>query len=333
MNLLVMSAVLVLAVLVSVGAGAAQVSLADTVRALLSRIGIPVVVDEQSAAIVWWMRLPRVLTALLVGGGLAIGGAAMQGLFRNPLAEPGVVGVSSGAALGAVSAIVLAGRFGLEANIWIQSLSAFIAAMGAMVIVQQLARREGGMSVARMLLAGIAITALSEAGVGFCTTIATNAELRTIAFWNLGSFSGATWTGVGVLLPSVFVPACLLMRERRVLNAMLLGESETRHLGHDVERAKRRIVVLAALITGASVALSGRIWFVGLLCPHLVRLIMGADHRWLMPGSVLCGALVLVLADLLCRTIVAPMEIPLGIITALLGAPFFLWLLRRERGL
>ncbi|MGC3989269.1 MAG: iron ABC transporter permease [Chthoniobacteraceae bacterium] len=327
-----MSAALVLTVLVSVGIGAAQVPLSATLRVLLAPLGFSGVVDDQYAGIVWWMRLPRACMAVLVGGGLSLAGASMQGLFRNPLAEPGIAGVSSGAALGAVSAIVFGERFGLDSSVWWQALAAFVTALAAMLLVQRLARKESMTSVARLLLAGIAITAISEAGVGLCTTLASNAALRTIAFWNLGSFSAATWTAVGLLALGVIPSALLLLRERRTLNALLLGEAEAGHLGCDVERVKRRILLLSALITGVCVAVSGRIWFVGLLCPHLVRLTLGTDHRWLMPGSLLVGGTLMVLADLVCRTVAAPMEIPLGIVTALLGAPFFLWLMRRERG-
>lgn len=284
------------------------------------------------ATIVWQIRLPRVLLAAGVGAVLALCGAVMQGLFRNPLADPSLIGVSSGASVGASVAIVLASG-------WLPSLlglpltaaAAFAGGLVATLLVYHLATSATGTSVATMLLAGIAITALAGAGGGLLSYFADNATLRRITLWQMGSLSGATFERAVLMVVLALVLALWLPRFARALNALLLGESEARHLGIAVQRVKRTLIVLTALGVGSAVAAAGMVAFVGLVVPHMVRLLAGPDHRYLLPASALGGALLLVAADTLARTIIAPVELPTGIITALLGAPFFVTLLYQQR--
>lgn len=271
---------------------------------------------------------------LAVGAVLALSGVAMQGLFRNPLADPGLVGVSSGAALGAALAIVFGASLGgLPAFLapYLLSLCAFGGGLGVTWLVYRLGRRDGQTSVATMLLAGIALTALSGAVIGLFTYLADDATLRTLTFWNLGSLNGASYPRLWPLLLVALLVACWLPRRADALNALLLGESEARHLGFDVERLKAELVLCTALGVGAAVAAAGMIGFIGLVVPHLIRLVAGPDHRTLLPASMMAGAILLLLADLLARLALAPAELPIGIVTALIGAPFFLYLLLRGR--
>ena len=278
--------------------------------------------------------MPRTLLGLAVGMVLALCGVAMQGLFRNPLADPGLVGVSSGAALGAAVAIVGGAAFGglPEAFApYLLSACAFVGGLLVTALVYRLGRRDGQTNVATMLLAGIALTALAGAAIGLFTYLADDATLRTLTFWNLGSLNGASYARLWPLLLATLAVALWLPRRARALNALLLGESEARHLGFDVERLKRELVFCTALGVGAAVAAAGLIGFIGLVVPHLMRLLVGPDHRLLLPASALAGASLLLLADLVARLALAPAELPIGIVTALIGAPFFLYLLVRGR--
>lgn len=285
--------------------------------------------------IVWQIRMPRVLLGALIGASLAVAGAVMQGLFRNPLADPGLVGVSSGAALGAVTVIVLGP--GLLAPVFTLigfaalPIASFAGGLIATVLLYAIATRRGRTSVATMLLAGIALGAFAAAATGLLIYIASEQQLREVTFWSLGALSGASWVKLAVCGPvmaAVLVAAPVLGRG---LNAIVLGEAEAYHLGINVQRMKRLAIFLVAAATGAAVAVSGVIGFVGIVVPHLLRLAMGADHRPLLPACALLGAILLLVADMLARTLVAPAELPIGIITAALGAPFFLWLLLRNR--
>ena len=282
------------------------------------------------------IRLPRVLLAALVGVCLASCGTAMQGLFRNPLADPSLIGVSSGASAGASFVIVFGG-------FWLQSSSffglslvaggAFLGGFCAVLLVYRLATSAtGGTSVATMLLAGIAISALAGALNSLFSFFADNDMLRRISLWQMGSLDAANWQRVSIAGLVTLVLIFLLPRQSRALNALLLGESEARHLGIDVEKVKRRIILLTAMGVGVAVAVAGTIAFVGLIVPHIVRLLIGPDHRFLIPGTALAGAILLVMADGFARIVVAPAELPAGILTALLGAPFFFSLLiQRQR--
>lgn len=327
---------LVLVLWLSLALGPVSLPLGDTLRAALRLAGLPL--DgaglAQAEMILGQIRLPRTLLGLAVGAVLALSGVAMQGLFRNPLADPGLVGVSSGAALGAALAIVFGASLGgLPAVLapYLLSLCAFGGGLGVTWLVYRLGRRDGQTSVATMLLAGIALTALSGAVIELFTYLADDATLRTLTFWNLGSLNGASYPRLWPLLLVALLVACWLPRRADALNALLLGESEARHLGFDVERLKAGLVLCTALGVGAAVAAAGMIGFIGLVVPHLIRLVAGPDHRTLLPASMMAGATLLLLADLLARLALAPAELPIGIVTALIGAPFFLYLLLRGR--
>lgn len=329
---------LVLALWLSLALGPVSLPLADTQRAALRLLGLPLAADasvQQAELILSQIRMPRTLLGLAVGMVLALCGVAMQGLFRNPLADPGLVGVSSGAALGAAVAIVGGAAFGglPEAFApYLLSVCAFIGGLLVTALVYRLGRRDGQTNVATMLLAGIALTALAGAAIGLFTYLADDATLRTLTFWNLGSLNGASYARLWPLLLATLAVALWLPRRARALNALLLGESEARHLGFEVERLKRELVFCTALGVGAAVAAAGLIGFIGLVVPHLMRLLVGPDHRLLLPASALAGASLLLLADLVARLALAPAELPIGIVTALIGAPFFLYLLVRGRG-
>ena len=289
---------------------------------------------SRDALIVFEIRAPRVLLAASVGLILAICGAALQGLFRNPLADPSLIGVSSGASVGASLVIVLAGTWSglpLASGLGVVAAGAFLGGALATLLVYRLATSAFGTSVNTMLLAGIAVSAIAGAVNGLLGYLADNEMLRQMSLWQMGALGTANWpralmaTGMAVLL-GVWLP-----REARALDALLLGESEARHLGVDVQRLKRRLILVTALGVGTCIAMAGAIAFVGLMVPHLVRLAIGPGHAGVVPGSALGGALLLVLADAAARVVIAPAELPTGIITALLGAPFFVALLLRQR--
>lgn len=333
---IVLGALCLLAIWLSLALGPVSLPLLDTLRAGLRLLGVPVTADglEQAELILGQIRLPRTLLGLAVGAVLALAGVAMQGLFRNPLADPGLVGVSSGAALGAAIAIVgsaWAGGVPEAFAPYLLSLCAFLGGLGVTALVYRLGRRDGQTSVATMLLAGIALTALASSAVGLFTYLADDATLRTLTFWNLGSLNGASYQRLWPLVLVASAVALWLPRRAEALNALLLGESEARHLGFDVEKLKRELVFCTALGVGAAVAAAGLIGFIGLVVPHLVRLLVGPDHRVLLPASLLAGASLLLFADLIARLALAPAELPIGIVTAFIGAPFFLYLLLRGR--
>lgn len=289
-------------------------------------------ITEMQRVVVWNVRLPRVLLALLAGAGLACAGVLMQALFRNPLADPALIGVSAGAALGAVSVIVLGATvlqgLTLAFGVWTLPVAAFAGALTTTTLVFHLARREGMLDATTMLLCGIAINALTGAGIGLLTYLASDEQLRNLTFWSLGSLGAASWSSLLGAAPGVLVMALAAPWLANSLNALLLGESEALHLGIAVEPLKRVIVALSAACAGGVVAVSGVIGFIGLVAPHMARLLVGPDHRLVLPLASLIGASLLTAGDLVARTIVRPAELPLGILTALLGAPFFLWLLR-----
>ncbi|MCC6002324.1 MAG: iron ABC transporter permease [Pararhodobacter sp.] len=283
------------------------------------------------------IRLPRLLTAVLVGAALAVAGALMQGLFRNPLADPGIVGVGAGAGLGAVTAIVLgallpaglAGVLGLH----LVPVAAFLGGWASTLILYRVSTRGGRTSVATMLLAGIALGALAGAATGLLIYIADDAQLRDLTFWGLGSLAGASWAKLAAAAPVILAGLLAAPVLARALNGLALGEAAALHLGVPVQRAKRLAILSVAATTGAAVAISGGIGFIGIVVPHLLRLAMGPDHRYLLPAAALLGAALLLGADMIARVVVAPAELPIGIVTAILGGPVFLWILLRRRGL
>ncbi len=289
-------------------------------------------------AVIREIRLPRLVTGLLVGAALTLAGSLLQGLFRNPLADPALIGVSSGGAMGGVTAIVAVPLLwpsvdpNSGAGTFILPICAMAGAVGLTFLIYRVSLVRGRTHVPAMLLTGIAVNAIGGAFVGLMLTVfATDAQLRSVTFWTLGSLAGANWTTTGLL--AVFVLPCLAvsLRQGRALNAFLLGEAEAIHLGILVQRVKRVVIVISALMVGATVAFCGIIGFVGLVVPHIIRTLFGPDHGLLLPTGMLFGALVLVAADLAARTVAAPAELQIGILTALLGGPFFLGLLLRSR--
>ena len=331
-----MGVLLLLAFWLSLALGPVSLPLGDTLLAALRLMGLPIDGEglQQAELILGQIRLPRSLLGLCVGIVLALSGVAMQGLFRNPLADPGLVGVAGGAALGAAIAIVggsMIGGLPPALAPYLLSICAFSGGLIVTAVVYRFGRRDGQTNVATMLLAGVALTAMSGAGVGLFTYLADDATLRSLTFWNLGSLNGASYPRLWPLLLVTVGVAVWLPRRASALNALLLGESEARHLGFNVERIKLELVLCTALGVGAAVAAAGLIGFIGLVVPHLMRLLVGPDHRVLLPASLLAGATLLLLADLVARLALAPAELPIGIVTALIGAPFFLYLLVRGR--
>lgn len=291
--------------------------------------------DEAGRAILFDIRLPRLLLGALVGAALAVSGALMQGLFRNPLADPGLVGVGAGAGLGAVIAIVLGGMIpaGVQAltGIYMVPVFAFLGGWLTTLLLYRVASLRGHTSIATMLLAGIVLAALAGAATGILIYMAADRQLRDLTFWGLGSLAGANWTKLAAAAPMMILGLAAAPLLARGLNAMALGEAVARHMGVPVERVKRGAILGVAAMTGAAVAVSGGIGFVGIVVPHILRLAIGPDHRSLLPAAALFGAVLLIAADTVSRLVVAPAELPIGIIMALIGAPVFLWILLARR--
>ena len=313
--------------LLSMTSGALSLSTSETWTAITGQG------EALHQLVIWQIRLPRSLLALSIGGLLGVTGALLQGLFRNPLADPGIIGVSAGAALGAGLAIVLVPSLGI---VWLSlgstALFAFVGGLLTTALVYRLGRSPWGTSISMLLLAGIAISALAFAVLGLLNYVADDEQLRNLSLWQMGSLGGASWPQALLALLTATALAAWGYWHARAFNALLLGEADARHLGIQVERLKRMTVLLCALGVGVAVACAGMIGFIGLMVPHLVRLCYGPDYRRLLPGSLLAGAALLLLADWLARILAAPAEIPVGLITAALGAPFFLWLLRQQQG-
>ncbi|MFD3887050.1 MULTISPECIES: FecCD family ABC transporter permease [Streptomyces] len=315
--------------LLSAAIGAYSIPIGDVLASVQHRIGIggqPL--DRVGESVLWNVRLPRVVLALLVGASLGCAGALMQGVFGNPLAEPGVIGISAGAAVGAVASIALGLTF---FGNWTITVFAFVAGLATVLLVYTLSRSGGRTEVVTLILTGIAVNAFAGALIGLFIFFADNAQITQITFWQLGSLSQATWPKVLAVLPCALAGLLIAPFYARKLDLLALGERPARHLGVDVERLRILLVLVVALLTAAAVAVAGIISFVGLLVPHLLRMANGPGHRFLIPGSALGGALVLVAGDLAARTVAAPAELPLGVLTALFGSPFFFWLLRRTR--
>jgi iron complex transport system permease protein len=285
--------------------------------------------QDATATIVLEVRLPRVILAGLVGAALAVAGATYQGLFRNPLADPYLIGVAQGASLGAVIGFLLPTAWNL-AGLGITPILAFAGAIIATLVVYLLSRVGKTLPVTTLILAGVALSALLGSIVSFLTITSGN-KIHGIIFWMMGSFSGSEWSEVLTVLPYVAAGTAVIIVFARLLNVMQLDEEQAQQLGVNVERLKIILLAAATLVTAASVAFVGTIGFVGIIIPHAVRLIWGADHRYLLPLAVLTGAILMILTDLLARTVLAPTEIPIGVITAICGAPFFLYLLRRHK--
>lgn len=324
--------------LLAAAVGAAGIPLARLPAALgLVSVAPGDAMAMRDQLILWSIRLPRIAVAAMIGGLLGASGTVMQGLFRNPLADPALVGVSSGGALAAAAAIVIGdSRFATHFAFLqpvLLPLAAFVGSLVTTVILYRIASRGGRTSIAIFLLAGLAIAAIANAGIGLLAFIADDRQLRDITFWLLGSLSGATWAKAATLAPVLAIAITAMAFIHRGLDVLILGESEAFHAGIDVERLKRICIVLVSAMTGAAVAFCGVVGFIGIVVPHLLRLVIGPGHRLLLPASIGLGAVLLIGADTLARSIVAPAEMPIGILTAAVGAPIFLLILLRQRGL
>ncbi|MDF2180145.1 iron ABC transporter permease [Aliiglaciecola sp. CAU 1673] len=323
------------------------VALSALICAVLALSSGPVISDWRLALAWWWpadfsgikalhidvvtqIRLPRLVLALMVGCVLAQSGCATQTLCRNPLADPGLIGISAGAAVAALMVISLGGKWGLQGEFWVSG-GAFLGALAATLLVYKLAGQSGHTPVATLILAGVAINAFAGAIIGLLSYHADDDSLRLMSFWQMGSLAGISWQQLPFGLVFMGLSSLMLILRRRAINALLLGERQAGYLGVNVQRLKREIILWVALGVGGAVALTGMIGFIGLVIPHISRLLVGADIKRLMPMSMLLGAAVLAFADWLARMLVAPAELPIGIITALVGAPFFLYLLLRQK--
>ena len=297
-------------------------------RDLLSRKS-----DSLDSIVLFEIRIPRVLLAAFVGASLGISGASLQGLFRNPLADPGLIGVSAGAALGASFVIVVGSSFFPEFifGTFILPFSAIIGASFVISLLYIFTQGFGYQGITYMLLVGIAVNAFASVGIGILTYISTDSELRGLTFWTMGSFGGSSWQLIMPALIIISLTVLWLIPSSRKLDLLQLGVPEAYRLGVDVRRLKFKVIISSAVIVGLSVSLSGMIGFVGLVVPHLVRLLGGVNHNYLLPGSALLGASLMMGADLLSRILIQPAELPVGLITSAIGAPFFLWLIFRIR--
>jgi iron complex transport system permease protein len=324
-----MAVALILLVLASAGLGAYPLAIGDVLGSIQHRIGLGgAALDRVGESVLWNVRFPRIVLALLVGASLGCAGALMQGVFGNPLAEPGVIGVSSGAAVGAVGCISLGLNF---LGNWTVPAAAFVSGLATVLLVYGMSRSGGRSEVVTLILTGIAVNAFTGAVIGLFIFFADTAAINQITFWQLGSLAQATWPKVLAVLPCTLLGLAVAPLHARRLDLLALGERPARHLGVDVERLRIALILFIALLTAAAVAVSGVIGFVGLVVPHLLRMAAGPGHRFLIPGSALGGAAVLLAGDLAARTLAAPAELPLGVLTAFLGSPFFFWLLRRTR--
>ncbi|EJB1795998.1 iron ABC transporter permease [Vibrio parahaemolyticus] len=332
-TLITLSGFLAFIAIASITVGPMNISFTDSLRGLVGAHSelaphIQLVINE--------IRLPRTILCMFIGAILAICGVVMQGLFRNPLAEPGIIGVSAGAALGGAFAIVVFAEFSQNhpqlMNLAALPLFAFLGGALTTVLVYWLGTNKFGTSVTIMLLAGVAISALSGAAIGFLNFSADDQMLRDLTLWSMGSLAGANWAGIGLASVTLVVLLFWFHKKAMSLNALLLGESEARHLGVPVQKLKRQLILLSAVGVGVTVSICGAIGFIGLVIPHLGRMLSGPDHRTLLPISALLGALLLTCADMIARVLLAPAELPVGIVTALIGAPFFIYLLFQQRG-
>ena len=320
---------LMIASLMSITTGPLAIAPLDSLKALIATVTQSPITSLQphEQLVIANVRLPRTLLALVIGALMAQCGAVMQGLFRNPLADPGIVGVSSGAALGASICIVLLPA----AGDYLVPFAAFGGGLITTLAVYRLAHSRNGTSVTMLLLAGVAISALTGAGIGLLTYIADDRALRDLTLWGMGSLASAQWHSIAICGAMMAILMWQFQKQSQALNALLLGEAEARHLGIEVERLKIKLIMLTAMGVGVAVSAAGMIGFVGLVVPHVVRMAIGPDHRTLLPLSAALGAALLLLADLGARTWMAPAEMPVGLVTAILGAPFFLSLLLNQR--
>lgn len=329
--LVILGAAVLLAALFSAGVGQMQISVAEILASISHRLGLDwgVLPEHPHAeSALWAIRFPRVLMAIIVGAALAAAGVMMQGVFGNPLAEPSVVGVSSGAAAFACTSIALGLTFFGQ---WTTVVAAFIGGLVATTLVYLTARHGGRTEVVTLVLTGVAINAIAGAVIALMTFLGDTSAREEIIFWQLGSLNGTLWINVGIAGPIALAGILLAFTTTRKLDLLALGERPARHLGVNVERLRKQVIVVVAFLTSAAVAFAGIIGFVGLVVPHILRMALGPGHRMLLPASVLGGALLMLAADTTARTLVANADLPIGMLTALVGGPFFFWLIRRTR--
>lgn len=327
----VLTLALIAAVVISAGTGQLGIPPQEVLGSLLHRIGVdwlPLPSHPAGDQTLWAIRFPRVAMALLVGVGLSVAGLIMQAIFGNPLAEPGVIGISSGAAVGASVAIVFGFTFFGE---WTVAAMAFAAGLAATLVVYGMSRADGKTEVVTLVLTGIAVNAIAGAAIALLTFLGDTQSREQIVFWQLGSLAGSRWHQVVIIVPVIAVGMLAAYIAARKLDLLSLGERNARHLGVNVELLRVTMIIVVALLTGAAVAFAGIISFVGLVIPHLMRMILGPAHLPLVTASALGGALLMTVADLAARTLVPNADLPIGMLTALVGGPFFFWLLRRTR--
>jgi iron complex transport system permease protein len=329
---------LIVSMILSIHVGAVDVTYREIFISLSRAFGFHPsgTIDPIQEGLFMQIRLPRILLCVIVGAGLSVSGALMQALFRNPIVEPGLIGTSSGSAFGAALIFVVGRSFVTQISPVLGTLilpaSAFTFGLIATLLVYKLSSSFGKVSVATMILVGIAINAIAASGTGFLSYIARDPQARSITFWSLGTFSGADWPSVLLVFSATLVAIILALRHSKALNALLLGEEEAGYLGIDTNKLKIRIIVINTAMVAIGTSVVGVIGFVGLIVPHLLRMFKSADSRFLIIGSALLGAVIMNLADMLSRVLLAPAELPIGIVTALVGAPVFLWILRKHRG-
>ena len=330
---------LIIISLISTTIGPVKISILQIVDILFDSININTnlsssEISQAFKTVVIDIRLPRILMGIIVGIALGISGAILQGLFRNPLIDPGFIGVSSGAAIGAMFVIMFSQLIAIENNFYIQFLLPVFAMSGGLVttiLVYKMSQMSGKTNIMAMLLSGIAVNAFSGSIIGFLVYRASDMELRSFTFWTLGSLDNSNWLIVSIAFILILIPIIISTRLRKKLDVFMLGDAEAGYLGLNIEKLKKKIILIAALMVGTTVAFCGMIGFIGLVTPHLVRLIMGPSHKTLIFGSAILGAIILILADFISRIIIAPAQLPIGIITSALGAPFFLWLIVSQK--
>ncbi len=328
---------LVVLFLISLSIGQMFIPVNEIALIFLKKLGLftSYSTDAVHETVLMSIRLPRLFMTVLIGAALGVSGAALQGLFRNPLVEPGLIGVSSGAALAVVIVIVFGSFLAIERHSMgmsvITSLFAFGGGLLATFLVMQIGRQMGPSTIAMLILAGVAVNAMCGALMGLMIFYADENQLHMFTFWTLGDLSGASWSNLMIATPLLILGTFFLLKYTNALNAIALGESEAFHMGVDVDRVKKSIIFFAALAVGTSVSLAGAIGFVGLVVPHLIRVMFHSDNKLVMPGSAIGGPLLLILSDIIARTAVAPAELPIGVVTALVGTPFFIFLLIRSK--
>lgn len=329
-----LSICLVLVTLFSLTVGAVSIPVQEVAVVMLRKFGLfsSMEVDSMHEVVLYSIRFPRIFMTLLIGASLGISGACLQGLFRNPLVEPGLIGVSGGSASAVVLIIVFGGGLAIPVSgiihDFILSLAAFLGGLAATFLVLKLSNKSGKTNIAVLILIGVAVNAMAGAVIGLAIFYADENQLRTFTFWTLGDLGGASWDKLIIAGPLLIASSSMLLLFSKSLNALALGEAEAFHIGVDTERTKRIVILLSALGVGVSVSMAGMIGFIGLVVPHVIRVSFFPDNKLVLPASILGGALLLILSDLVARTIVSPAELPIGVVTALIGAPFFIGLLK-----